>query len=275
MNRKSTYFHSFVVLGILVSWVSRVAATPVTYSSLSMEQNNDPNDPSLTNYSTEVADHMADVSAAAPVVTNFLGSLGSYGTETYDGVNSPAAGTNGTLYFVPTGITASNSFYQVEAVPPDSYSYSGNSLLGIIGETPNTFYLSSPVTAFGTYIDQAGDADADTLSLLLQNTNNSFSETVPIGVVGPDADEFNIFYFGVTDANNPFNEVTLQGGNAVDGDSFIDGVLLDNTTVGFAAVPEPSSLVLVCGGLLSGLVAIFVRRTSAHCRMETLPCGSC
>jgi len=252
MNRASTFVHSFLVVGILVSGVSTVAASQITYSSLPLQDN-----------------HADDVTAAMPVESQFLGTLSSYGTETYDEYVAPASPP--TLTFGSSGITATDSFAEVEGpLPPDTYAYSTpNALLGIIGETPNTFLLSTPVTAFGTYIDQAGDTDADTLSLLLQNTNTMTSETVPIGTVGPNADQFNIFYFGVTDTN-PFNEVTLQGGNAVDGPSFIDGVLLDNTSVGFAAVPEPSSLALVCGSLLTGLAAFFVRRASARRRTATL-----
>jgi hypothetical protein len=279
MTRASTFVRSLLVVGILMSGVSRVAAAPVTYSSLSLEVNNEPNDPTLIGGmapgggATDMADHITDVANAAPVVANFLGALSSFGTEAYEDIG---AGSNGTLNFGATGITASNSFALVEPPPPNTFSLSGNALLGLIGETPNTILLSSPVTAFGTYIVDAGDADADTLSLLLQNTNNpSFSETVPIGIAGPTFDLDNIFYFGVTDANNPFDEVTLLGGNAADGLSFVDGLLLDNTTVGFAAVPEPSSLALVCCSVLAGL-AFFVRRASARRGTAMLPdCGSC
>jgi hypothetical protein len=250
MNRASTFVHSFLVVGILAAGVSSVAATQITYSSLPLQD-----------------DHVDDITAAAPVVSQFLGALSSYGTETYDEITPM---TNGTLSFGATGITASNTFTVVEGPFNDNtYSYSGNSLLEFPGESGNTFYLSSPVTAFGTYIDQAGDTDADTLSLLLQNTNTMTSETVPIGTIGPNADPYNIFYFGVTDTN-PFNVVTLVLSS---GD---DGVLLDNTSVGFAAVPEPSSLALVCGSLLIGLAAFFVRRASARRRTAILPgCGSC
>jgi hypothetical protein len=261
--------------------VSRVAATPVTYSSLSLEVNNDPNDPNTMSGSDpqDMADHVTDVSAAMPVESQFLGALSSFGTETYDGPMSPPAGTNGPLAFVPTSITApTNTFIAVEPVPPGSFSLSGSSLLGFAPapfQGANTFFLSTPVTAFGTYIANAGDGPfTDTLSLLLQNSNNPlFSETVPIGTIG-NADPDNIFYFGVTDANNPFDEVTLLGTtNNPSG----DGVLLDNTSVGFAApVPEPSSLALVCGGLLIGLAAFCVRRATARRGTATVAaCGNC
>ena len=187
---------------------------------------------------------------------------------------------NGPFAFGSTGITTTGStFYDVQPVP-SGLSYSGSALLGFMGAPGNTLTLSQPVTAFGTYIDNAGDDDGmyptahntDNLSLLLQNTADPlFSETITIGQAGPDFDTENIFYFGVTDAAHPFDEITLQGIiNNPDG----DGVLLDNTTVGFAApVPEPSSIALVCCSLLVGL-ALFVRRALANRGMATVPaCG--
>ena len=246
MARASTFVRSFLVVGILVSGVAGVRASQVTYSSLPLEVHNDAN---------ATDDHIDDIAAGTPVETSFLNSLSSYGTETYDEYSPGAMGTNvPNLTFGSSGITAADTFTAVVPTAPNTYSYSGNALVAVPGESGNTFYLSTPVTAFGTYIDQAGDADADTLSLLLQNTNNSFSEMVPIGTVGPNADTFNIFYFGVTDSDNPFNEVTLVTSNSD------DGVLLDNTSVGFTPVPEPSSLALVCGGLLIGLGVFSVRR---------------
>ncbi len=74
MTRASTVVRSFLVLGILVSGVSRVAATPVTYSSLSLEVNNDPNDPNTMSGSDaqDMADRATDISAAMPVESQFL-----------------------------------------------------------------------------------------------------------------------------------------------------------------------------------------------------------
>ena len=102
----------------------------------------------------------------------------------------------------------------------------------------NNITFSTPVTAFGTYICQAGDVAADTITLQLDNTITGSSQDVLVGTAGPNAIFNTVFYFGLTDSS-PFNRVTLLLSNSS------DGVLLDNTTVG-TAVPEPSSMLLLC-----------------------------
>lgn len=182
----------------------------------------------------------------------FLATLSSYGTETLDSI--PGFTPDPTLTFSPLGITAASNFDFVAPFPPLAVS-APNLLLDdgppdASGDpVDDTLTLSAPVTAFGAYFVNAGDSDtANTLTLLLENTQLGTSETVTLGPLGPNWAQDNVLYFGVTTAGNPFDKITIR-------ESFdFDGMLLDNLTVGFA-VPEPSTGLLALAGAAALLLA--------------------
>lgn len=186
----------------------------------------------------------------------FLASLSSYGTETLEGI--PAFTPDPMLSFPPLGITAQSDFDFVAGFAP--LAVSGANLLLDAGPAtadgdpiPDVLLFSRPVTAFGTYISNAGDANtANTITFVLENTLLGTSKSVSLGPLGPGALQDNVLYFGVTDTD-PFDKVTMH-------ESFdFDGVLLDNITVGFV-IPEPESLVLGLGGTAALLAAARRRR---------------
>ena len=105
---------------------------------------------------------------------------------------------------------------------------------------PDVFSFSEPITAFGSYLANAGDGGVNTLILLLENTQLGTIKTVTVGSRGPNLGFDATVYFGVTDTA-PFNRVSMV-------ESFdYDGILLDNVTAGH--VPEPSTIVLLVGGI--------------------------
>lgn len=180
---------------------------------------------------------------------SFLAALGLYGTDDLEAI--PAFTPDPTLSFGSTGITAATNFDFIAGFPP--LAVSGNNLLLDDGPdsaggpgVPDTLVFSQPVTAFGSYFVNAGDASTpSTLGLILENTTTGAFTVVEAGTFGPGAFPDNVFFFGVTDTT-PFNKVTLY-------ETFdFDGTLLDNITVGFA-VPEPSAWALGLGGVATVL----------------------
>ena len=189
----------------------------------------------------------------------FLGTLSSFGTETYDEMTGPQLGATATqdLTFGASGITGVATFSGVFDVPGGLPFSNPNVLVeqpATAGQPAyqNNITFSTPVTAFGTYICQAGDVAADTITLQLDNTITGSSQDVLVGTAGPNAIFNTVFYFGLTDSS-PFNRVTLLLSNSS------DGVLLDNTTVG-TAVPEPSSMLLLARGAVVPCLTGYARR---------------
>lgn len=185
---------------------------------------------------------------------SFLSSLGVYGTETFEAL-APFT-PDPALVFGATGITATSDADYVAPFPP--LAVSGNNVLldqGGKGANdpglPDVFTFNQPITAFGSYFANAGDGPANTLILLLENTQLGTIKTVTVGTRGPTLGFDNTFFFGVTDTA-PFNRVSI-----VESYDF-DGVLLDNVTAG--QVPEPNALALLLGGLGSLAVLQRVRR---------------
>lgn len=185
-----------------------------------------------------------DITAANTAENSFLATLGSSGTETFDEMtgNQIGATASQALTFGSSGITGVATYSGVFGI--FFLAYTPNNALveqpAAAGQPPyqNDITLSTPVTAFGAYFIQAGDGDADTITLQLDNTITGTSKDVVVGTAGPGAIFNTLFYFGVTDTD-PFNRVTLLLSNGN------DGVLLDNVTVGNVAAPEPASLLLL------------------------------
>jgi hypothetical protein len=181
---------------------------------------------------------------------SFLSAISDFGTENYDALS----GSNPSLTFGSTGITAltlncsiNTTLPALVVTPPYSLGSFG------IYPQPLTFLFNEPITAFGTYIFDAGTIGG-ALSLWLENSGDpAFNQTVAIG--NPPSVSSNMLYFGLLDTLKPFDKITFQ--NTVIG----DGITLDNTTVAAAAVPEPGVLVLLlCYGVPLALLALRCRR---------------
>ncbi|MDX1963530.1 MAG: PEP-CTERM sorting domain-containing protein [Pirellulales bacterium] len=181
-----------------------------------------------------------DAGPVTPAVANssFTSALALFGVDDLE--SYPGFSLDPTLTFPGTGATAQSDVNFVAAFAALAVSGT-NSLLdaGPASATepgiPDWFALNKPVTGFGFYATNVGDSDANTLSLILENTVTASSKTVPVGTFGPGLAFNNRLFIGVTDTD-PFNKITLVESND------FDGVLLDNITVGF--IPEPSSWML-------------------------------
>lgn len=193
----------------------------------------------------------------------FQSALTSFGTDNIEGYDPFTP--DPMLTFGGLGVTAATD---VDFVGETSfYAVSGNRFLlsridfdGTNGtpNLPSVFTLSSAVTAFGMFFVNVGDPPNSTdLSIRLENTVTLTDKTIGIGSFsGRQLDA--TFFFGITDFE-PFNRVTIlpstAGGN-------VDGMVFDDVTVGFAAVPEPASLSLLGAGACAA-VAFLQRRKNA------------
>lgn len=161
--------------------------------------------------------------------TDFQNSLYSFGVDTLESL--PGFANDPTLTFGAVGLTAqSNVKYSVSfaalavsgaiSLLDDGPAMAGGTLV------PDSFTFSAPVTAFGTFFSNVGDAVTNTITLQLENTLKGTSKNVVVGTYGPSGAFNNVAFAGVTD-HEPFNRVTLLESNDY------DGVLLDNITAGY------------------------------------------
>ncbi len=218
----------FVVLLLLAA--SPTSASPITFSGLDNPRG------TLTN------------SLAAE--TQFKAALGVFGTETVDSL----AGNDPTLAFGATGVTATAGGTVVATFGPVSSPQ-------VLQDNAAVFTFNQPVQGFGTFLIDLGTLLSNTtLTFILDNTVLNTTQSVNAGTFGPNADFFNVAFFGVIDVASPFNRVTVQASSQGPGS---DAVFYDNLTAGFAAdaaVPEPASLLLLGTGLLAAAGAKRYRR---------------
>lgn len=176
---------------------------------------------------------------------NFVATLSAYGTETLESHAGFAA--DPALNFGATGISATTDFAYI--VPLAIYAVSGSKALldagpqAAAGEAIDDIILfNQPITAFGTYITNIGDGEANTLTFVLENTLLGTSQQVALdplqtSVAGANA----TLFIGITDAN-PFNRIRIIESNDY------DGIMYDNLIAGMV-VPEPSAMTLAGVGV--------------------------
>ena len=181
--------------------------------------------------------------------SDFLAALSSSGTENVDTFLDNAV--NPVLVFGVTGITATagNTVVDDDILAPVS---SPNYLFD--GPGNEVFSFNQPVHGFGTFLISLGNGlVSNTLTFVLENTILATSQNVVVGTFGPDASLDNVAYFGVIDTANPFNRVTVQASNDIDGFGY------DDLTAGFAptsaAIPEFSSFATWAGLCAIGLLS--------------------
>jgi hypothetical protein len=182
--------------------------------------------------------------------SDFLTALSSFGTDNVD--LFPHGTPDPLLVFGATGVTATAGNTFVDAINFTPVS-APNVLWDGFGNENEVFIFNMPVHGFGTFLLGLGTNTTTTLTYVLENTLLATSQNVVAGPFGPNAFEDNVAYFGVIDAANPFNRVTVQASQDFDFFAF------DNLTVGFtpasAAIPEFSSLATWVGLCAMGLFA--------------------
>ncbi len=191
----------------------------------------------------------------------FLASLTASATDDIESI--PPFTPGPVLNFAGVGRTATTTAEFAAFKPP--LAVSGNQLLlgnlggdfnNPIANQADVFTLNGPVNGFGMFFIEVGDvSNATTLSFTLENTFLGTSHNVNIGTFGPGRQGTDTFFFGAIDAT-PFNRVTLNKSTAASG---IDGMLYDDVSVGFSAVPEPATLSLLAAGAL-GAQAMWLRK---------------
>jgi hypothetical protein len=151
----------------------------------------------------------------------FVATLASYGVEDLEDLGGQL---NPTLTFGSTGVTAATGFANGVNQQP-FYAVSGSHFLWDKEGDADWLLFSRPVTAFGTYVVQGGDALANTVTVRLENTLTGTSKDI-VRTLGPSWPFYNVIFFGVTDST-PFNRVSLLETN----DS--DGLLPDDLIAGY------------------------------------------
>lgn len=187
---------------------------------------------------------------------NFLSALPTFGTDPVEAFATGSA--NPLLTFGAAGVTATPTNAQVgslgDAVSPTRTLENVNFAVNV------TFTFSSPVAGFGFYQIAAGYtmglSTTNNLSLLLENTLTSTSQTVAYQPGGISGGITNVLFFGVVDTASPFNRVTVQSSVATDGFGFDD-----LSVAPIQAIPEPSTLLFAALGLR--LVSFAARRRRA------------
>jgi hypothetical protein len=198
--------------------------------------------------------------------TAFTHTLGPYGVETLENIDTlsgmiPGVAFDPNLTFLDGNGTGSNTIVTGKAtgvfVTPgtsaQNYAIGFQSMpetdANFPGQVNTVFTLDQPVTAFGLYVMQAGDATNHT-QMTFQLSNSATNSTVDHYTfdVGPGFQSHNIFFLGLATAS-PFDQVTiLEHALDVGGvDDLSDGMVYDNIVAGHY-VPEPGSFVLLSLG---------------------------
>jgi hypothetical protein len=176
------------------------------------------------NNSGDIAPHPFSDSA----FNQFLATLGSYGVEPVDGIDTSTplipgvnAAINPTLVFrttpagtgSPTGITAqSDGIFATDGTPSQNLAIGTKSLAEsdtiFPPPTVNTsFTFNQPITAFGLYVMQAGDVIHNPITFQLSNSVTDATGQAVVDV-GPAWGDHNIFFVGIGYAP-AFDKVTL------------------------------------------------------------------
>lgn len=192
---------------------------------------------------------------------NFFAAFSLVGTdnlESYAGFQSPpqTLPPPPTLNFGPSTAASAttNTFYVAnDSAIGNFYSVSGSQFIvnNFFGD--NVIAISRPVTGFGLFFTQVGDAVPNQITLELFSKQTGITKTIPVNnsgngtgsplTLGPGRGDNSTFYFGVRDTA-PFDTVTIKG-LFNDGS---DGILYDDFSVGFiTGVPEPSTYALISG----------------------------
>ena len=158
----------------------------------------------------------------------FLATLASYGIEDLETLRGVA---NPTFTFDGVDITGVTGFTN-PVVGFSSFAVSGTNFLWDSEGEDDWIHFSEPITAFGTYITQGGDALANNLTVRLENTALETSKEVFIAQLGPQDPDANVRFIGITDTD-PFDRISFIESNDY------DGLLFDDLIVGFLRPPLP------------------------------------
>jgi hypothetical protein len=152
------------------------------------------------------------------------------GVETED-FESQTTGTTPTfdLHFGPDTATIHGTAEVLDASYSGHHAVSGAKFLDIGHDAdPKSFYIdfSSPQSAFGFYVTDLGDADAQIL-VTLHHPSGPDTEITPASLVADPAARASVLFFGVIDVDNPFDTVTISRvpSTATDGFAFDDMVI--------------------------------------------------
>jgi hypothetical protein len=201
----------------------------------------------------------------------FIASLGSYGTEQFEGFAGGSVFPDaGALTFSGSTVTASISGGLVRSAPFNArFPVSGTNYLDTSFNQRITF--STQVSAFGLFVTDANELDNDPAAVTVdgQVLTQAQIEARPFDAVDgifriiterspgvfellfdggtfPALDSSGMFV-GIINSANPFSNVILINGASGLDLAFQDGFAYDDIIVG--TIPEPATLALLCLGL--------------------------
>lgn len=202
------------------------------------------------------------LAAASGARDDFIAALSGFGVENLESLGGQQ---NPTLTFGATALTATTGFTN-GVFNQFPFSVSGTNFLWDADGANDWLQFSQPVTAFGSYLVQAGDGSsapptstpANTLTFRLENTALASSKDVVVAQLGPDWPFYNVVFVGVTDSE-PFDRVSLI-------ESYDhDGLLWDDLIAGHASAGRPGDFNengVVDGGDLEVWLANFGQTTT-------------
>jgi hypothetical protein len=247
----------FFLIASMLSLTANVWAAPVVFTAA---------DPNTGSTSSTVSPSFTNSNAK---YSQFLGALSSYGVDNLEsyaptGLNVYA----NTLTFSPLSLTAAVSTpdagifiqHQINPTTGGGPSQGSQNLLGHhdFGTNPpngatvrDLFTFSQPVTAFGLYLNNVGDAANITQILFTITYANATPQVVELNMgTFSGGGTYSTGFVGITDTN-PITSILIRKNSNTNA----DGVLYDNITAGVAAIPEPTTwaCMLSCG--LAGGIA--------------------
>lgn len=179
--------------------------------------------------------------------TSFLNNLSGVGTETFESFNNGTAGPLA-LNFTGAGTATISGTGTVSTVSSGTNGVGRYPISGVnYWETGSNFSISfsEAVAAFGFYGIDVGDYNGQVTLELIGGATKTINVGNSTNVRGGG-----VLYFGVIDTENPFTKITF--GNTAGGTDYFG---FDDMTIGSIEqvqnpVPEPSTLLLLGGGLL-------------------------
>jgi len=190
----------------------------------------------------------------------FIGVLGSYGFESFEGFDDGTSMDGQALLF-SNGVTATFTGPMVvtELLPGTTNGLGRYPTDGVkyIDGSISQFQIDfdQNITAFGFYGIDIGDFGGESALQLFQDATPVASTVIPFTF---PAEYGAVLFLGVTSADAPFNRVVITNTNPGSPTGWYDGFGYDYMIVSTSVVPAPGAILLCSLG--TGVVGLLRRR---------------